>query len=521
MPTDPNINGRPVQWSDLKTNQRKIVSDNIREVGTNLPSIARESSERLAATHERTGNRLAKVKSASAAAVSEHLQSKPVSLQTAANSRQTLYNKGIEDRRSQHPDDPHQVIPTGAGWYFEHHKEIASAAESRGFHRDHAIAASGVMSPMNSPDNEKAAVTAMMDAYSNHKVKVTPEVHEHLGKAGIDVSAHIGKEVHFDQLPPGSMAHLSDSKIRDNVPTTANLKDVSLGGTRVNITRAEHVLMGYTHPDNAVDPHSAPKVWSYVHNTRQAVPNSPDHVEYMGRVHQDAMVRSGQIDQHQQALDLYGHNDRDLPRDHLLHPNSNTVEDTWQNAATFDQPKTMAGGKTSVFKAAGSLPETYPVRGVKTRVNPDSGKKESAHPDARVGNSALTHAFNNRATQKAAEQQGRGSGTTIPPVAVQEVGWVQMRKDAGKDPAHAEALRGADKLDPLGGHIKGQGALFGDHIPGAGKTPLDRSTGPNDVHIPEYQDERELRKWQAIGNAYHGSKARAAMKLNASQFGSE
>lgn len=518
MPQDDKINGRPLQWDDLSNHGRKIVSDNFREVGTNLPDIARASSERLAATHERTGNKVAKVKANSAAAVAEHLQSKPVSLQSAANSRQKLYNKGIEDRRAENPDDPHQVTPTGAGWYFEHHRDIASAAESRGFPRDHAIAASGVMSPMNSPQNEKAAVTSMMDAYANHKVTVTPEVHDHLAKAGIDVSEHVGKEVHFDQLPPGSLAHLSDSRIRDRVPTTANLKDVSLGGTRQNITRAEHVLMGYTHPDDAVDPHSAPKVWSYVHNTRQAIPNSPTHVEYMGRVHQDAMVRTGQIDKDQQALDLYGHKDQDLPRDHLLSPKSNTVEDTWQNAATFDQPKTMAGGKTSVFKAAGSLPETYPVAGVKTRLNPETGKRDTAIKDGRVGNAAVTHAFNNRATQKAAETQGRGSGVDLPPVAVQEVGWTQMRKDAGKDSEYNN--RDVEKADPLKGHIKGQGALFGDHIPGAGRTPLDRDTGGDKDYSAGVADpEGDLRKWAAIGNNHRVAQSRKDRSISPQQFG--
>lgn len=509
MAQDPRINGRPLQWRDLPVSGRKIVSDNIREVGENLPAIAQASSERLAATHARTGNPKARVQSVSAGAVAEHLQSKPVSLQTAANSRQRLYNRGIEDRRLSNPEDPHQVIPTGAGWYFEHHQKIATEAESRGFTRDHAIAASGVMSPQNSPENERAAVTALMDAYSRHKVTITPEVHQHLSKAGIDVSEHLGKTVHFDQLPIGSLAHLSDKAIRDKVPTTAPLHDIARGGTRTNITRAEKVLMGETHPDEAVDPHSAPKVWSYIHNTRAAVPGSPTHVEYMGRVHQDALVRTGQIDKEQQSLDLYGHGEQKLPDHHLLSPHAHTVEDTWQNAATFDQPKTMAQGRTSVFKAAGSLPETYPVAGVKTRLNPETGKKETAIKDGRVGNAAVTHAFNNRATQKAAAQQG------VPAPAMQEVGWVQMRKDAGKDAEFKN--RSTEKEDPLSGHIRGQGALFGEHIPGAGRTPLDR---PESM-APEHHgnDEGELRKWAAIGNAYHRSKVLKESRLNQAQFG--
>lgn len=518
MPRDPSIDGRALQWSDLKAPQRKIVSDNIREVGANLPDIARQSAETLHRTHERTGNKQAKVKAESAEAVAEHLQSKPVSLQTAANSRQRLYNRGVEDRAAANPDDPHQVIPTGAGWYFEHHREIAATAEQHGFNRDRAIAASGVMSPQNSPENERAAVGAIMDAYANRKVHVDENVHDHLAQQGIDVSDHLGKTVLLGDLPTGSVAHLSTSGFRDTVQTDADLKNVARGGTKQNIIRAEKVLTGETHPDEAVDPHSAPKVWSYVHNTRQAVPDSPLHVEYMGRVHQDALVRRGHIDKEQQALDLYGFQAQEargeLPHDSLLSSESHTVEDTWQNSATFDQPKTSyrtgpASKPASTFKAAGSLPETYPVRGVKTRTNEETGKRESAHPDARIGNPALTHAFNNRATQKASEQLSRESGSTVPPVAVQEVGWVQMRKDAGKDPAFNAEQRSAPKADALEGHIRGQGALFemtdragevrGD-LPGAGRTPLDRPKSSPEVDMTPADQESDMRKWAAIGN---------------------
>jgi hypothetical protein len=169
----------------------------------------------------------------------------------------------------------------------------------------------------------------------------------------------------------------------------------------------------------------------------------------------------------------------------------------------------MAGGRTSVFKAAGSLPETYPVRGVKMRVDEDTGIREKAHTDARVSPAGLTHAFNNKATQKAAEQQGRGSGTSVPPVAVQEVGWVQMRKDAGKDPEFNQ--RKTEAEDPLHGEIRGQGALFGDHVPGAGKTPLDRPAESDAPDMTPNQQEADLRKWAAIGKAHHRKQARQSM----------
>lgn len=454
MPTDPSINGRPLQWRDLSNRGRKIVSDNVREAGQNIPDLAMQHAKGLARSTKATPGNVATAEGAAA-----QMKPRNVSLQSAANRREELYNRAVDDRAAANPHDPHQVIPTGAGWYFEHHKEIAQSASTHGFDRDRAIAASGVMSPQNSPENERASVNAIMDAKANHSVHITPEVAEHLGKNGIDVSQHVGKRVPFKNLPTGTVTHLSDRRIRGKVDTGADLINAARGGTRQNMVKAEQVLDGSVHPDEAVNPHSAPKVWSYVHNTRQAVPGSPTHVEYMGRVHQDALVRRGQIDKDQQALDLYGHAKHGVPDDNLLSPHSHTVEDTWQNAATFDQPKTtVPGTKTSVFKAGGSLSNTYPVQGIKTRVNEETGKKESAHADARVSPAGLTHAFNNRATQKAAEQLGHQSGTTVPPVAVQEVGWVQMRKDAGKDAAHnAEQRSKPREVDPH----EGQGVLPG------------------------------------------------------------
>ncbi len=454
MPQDDSINGKAVQWHDLSGNQRRIVSDNVRDAGQGIQKIAQSHVESLSRSAKSTPGKVA-----TAQAVADTVQPRNVTLQTAANNRQGFYNRGIESRRAENPGDPHQVIPHGAGWYYDSHKSISDDASKHGFDHDRAIAASGVMSPMNSPENEKAAVNAMMDAKANRSVHMAPDVVDHLAKHGHDVSHLADQTVAVRDLPHGALSALSEKSARGKVSphTDVDLDNLARGGTRQNMVKAEGILDGHVHPDDAVDPHSAPKVWSYVNNLRAAKPGSGDHVEYMGRVHQDAMVRTGQIDKHQQALDLYGHKDKDLPDSHLLSPKSHTVEDTWQNAATFNQPNvTVPGSKTSVFKAGGSFSNNYPVQGVKTRVDEDTGKKESAHADARVGNASLHHAYNNRATQKAAAQQGRGSGVDLPPVAMQEVGWVQMRKDAGKDPVETARVRSLPKAED---HEEGQKML--------------------------------------------------------------
>jgi hypothetical protein len=498
MPFDPKTDNRALQWKDLSSNGRRIVSDNIRQTGMDIQKTAQRHVETLQRSSKATPGKVE-----TAQGVADRVEPRNVSLQTAANNRQGLYNRSIDARRAEHPDDPHQVIPHGAGWYFDAHKTISESASKHGYDADRAIAASGVMSPMNSPDNEQAAVHAMMDAKTNHTVHITPEVAAHLKKStnkqdpSIDVDHHIGKEVLVAALPTGALAKLSDKRIAHKVQTGADLNSVARGGTRQNITRADAILSGEVHPDEAVNPHSAPKVWSYVNNLRAAKPGTPTHVEFMGRVHHDAMVRTGQIDKDQQALDLYGHGGQKLPDDHLLSPRSHTVEDTWQNAITFDQPNvTVPGTKTSVYKAGGSFSDIYPVRGVKTTTNPDTGKRESAHPSGEVSNAGLTHAFNNRATQKAAEQQSRGSGTTVPPVAVQGAAWTQVRKETGKDPAYNS--RETEKADPLGGHVRGQLALFGDHIPGGERPRGSAVSTPEDMNKGDV--EADMRRATAIFN---------------------
>jgi hypothetical protein len=302
------------------------------------------------------------------------------------------------------------------------------------------------MSPQNSPENERAALGAMMHAHAQGEVHVDQRVATHLQDYGIDAHKHVGKTVAITDLPRGSLSALSDERIRHHVKTNADLENVARGGPKdTNIDRAERVLMheaphGTPQMVNRQGVISGAKVASYDHNIRAAQPGTPTHVEFMGRVHHDAQVRSGAIHPDQGTLDLYGHEGKAVPDDHLLSERSHTVEDTWQNAITFNQPKELVGenSRTSVFKAGGSGRQ-YPVGGIKTKRDEDNKIVGRASEDARVSPNMLLHAFNNRATQKAAKQQG------VPPVAVQAVGWTEARKQAGKSrdqSASSEARRG-------------------------------------------------------------------------------
>jgi hypothetical protein len=465
MPRDLSIDNKVVQWEDLSGQGRRIVSNNVRAAGLNLTFSVSHQIDRLkvraASGKSAESRKKAGIDLHGLQSVQPHLVDQPVTLRSAAKARQGFYNNAIQAKSEE--GDEHNVIPEGTGWYYKHHADIKASAERFGFDPHTAIAASGVMSPLNSPSQEKQAVHAMMDTFANHKVKITPAVVQHLAKNKIDVSEHAGKTVHFDQLPPGSLAHLSTGSFASQVETTAPLDIVRKGGTKTNVIKAENLLMGRADPDTPVDPHSAPKVASYIRNTQRAVPGSPEHQEYVGRVAHDALVRRGHISREQGQLDVHGLAGSSQG---LLSPHSGTVEDTWQNSATFNQPKVNVG-KSSVFKSGGSLDTTYPVAGVKTNRVTDEMKKsgyrtETAHPDARVGKAALTHAFNNKATRIAADQQSRGSGVTVPPVAMQEVGWTQMRKEAGKDAAHnAEARKAPEPTE-----VPGQQALWGKPVSG-------------------------------------------------------
>ncbi len=546
MATDPNVSGRLMQWEDLKPHEQAVVAHNMRQAGTNLP----QSIETQIGKAQQSSNKKADVQENSLRAIQPHVRSEPVTLQRAANSRQRLYQDAQARQQTTAGPESHNVTPAGADWYFEHNARIAHSADQHGFPHDWAHTASAVMSPQNSPENERGAVKAIMDAHATGTVHVSQAVSDHLGRNGVDVSQHVGQTVHHDQLPAGALAHLSTSGFRDQVQSTANLREVARGGTKGNVTKAEQVLMGDVRPQDAtINANGAVtglKVGSYDHVIRAAQPGSATHVEFAGRVHQDAAVRAGHIGADQQALDLYGHNDQKLPNDHLLSPRSHTVEDTWQNAVTFNQPKVMGGegGKTSVFKAGGSGAQ-YPPSGLKIQRDENNKVVGRAHEDSRVNDGMLLHTFNNKATRKAAEQQSRGSGTTVPPVAVQGVAWTEARIQAGKSrdqTAGAEASSGqmtgdqykteVDVHRRMGrtvpnhvrelqethtpfeqahpGQVKGQGALFGDHLPGASRTPLDRSADrPKfEGHKEPVSEEADIRKWAAIGNSVHAARAR-------------
>lgn len=435
------IDGRVVQWEDFPPAGRKIVETNMNKVGRTMPErTADQATKALSSTSDTTRRQGRALE-----AIQPHMVPRSVSVARAATNRTRLYNDALA--RKQLEGNPDNVIPDGTNWYFEHHARLTLDAKRHGVDPANARAASALMSPQNSPENERAAMNALGDSYATRSVSVTPEVSEHLGRKGIDVSEHVGSRQRYSDLPAGTAAYLSDSQFRDSVDTDADLRGVARGGVKENVFTAERVMRGEQHSRDALTNSdgviSAAKVGSYTHNIEEAVPGSATHVEFAGKSHQDALFRAGRISRDQMTLDLYGSQaagDSNTPSD-LLSNRSHTTEDTWQNAATYDQPKKIVGRASSVFKQGGSGAQ-YPPSGIRVRRDDEGKQTGSAHPDSRVTDSMTLHAFNNKATRVAAKRQG------VAPVAMQSVGWTESRVQSGKSRDGAGTEAGAQNLSP-------------------------------------------------------------------------
>lgn len=370
---------RALQWSDLDR-QGQGAARNIMRAQGNIKSRLGTSIDAARAAADNPANNpdvrhKSDIKARKLEQAAPYVRDKPVTLQGAASRRVEHFENGI--RRSQAEGVHH-----GGGWYFDHHQQLAATAQAHGEDTHRVITASAAMSPQNSPENERAAVHAL--------------------------TAQRGG---FDHDP----------------------KDLRRAGTKSNLAKAE------AHLDTGVDPihpSGSPKVHSYREATKHAVPGSPEHQEYLGRIDQATRVITGQHHPGQQRADLYGLQNS---TEGILSPTRNTAEDTWMNTITYGQDihTTLPGSKTNVGKLIGSdkkLALDIPKR---------DANGVSVHPSGQVGSSAVLHAYNNEATVRAARRVGEATGvvdsagrSTFPAVAMQEVSWTEARRAAGKDPEY-------------------------------------------------------------------------------------
>ena len=92
-----------------------------------------------------------------------HVHDEPVSIARASRRRVGLF----QDAASRMHEEGRES-PRGTGWYFEHRADLNETARKHGMDEQTIVTASAVMSPSNSPDNEKKAVAALAHAHSTN-----------------------------------------------------------------------------------------------------------------------------------------------------------------------------------------------------------------------------------------------------------------------------------------------------------------------------------------------------------------
>jgi hypothetical protein len=425
---------KALQWQDMPAEARQNLSSQVRGLGMGASGVSTQMG-RLQRSEANAGNDRtrdkARQRQTSLAALAPHLQDKPITHQGAANRRVNLTMQGAQRSRTEGTD-------SGQGWYFNHHKRLAEVASVSGIDKSRVIAASAVMSPQNNPEQELTAVRALATAHTDRyaRVRVPSEMAEHPVLGGL-----AGESIHPRHLSPEHIAALSEPAVRAKVGTTRfDLGAVAKGGVKGNVMKAVDVLRGHTPVESAIDPRTSPKVWSYHAGIAMSEHGSPEHTEFMERMH----VATGGELPGQQRMDLMGMR---TATHGPLSPSAPTAEDTWQQAISTGQslPAMAIPGRQG--RAALQSPAKFSVG--------EGGSANQKYLRAVPGvkgaePSALMHAWQNEATQRAARTLSRRSGEIVPSIGVQAGGWTEARRQAGKaieeQPKKQVKRKGAQQL---------------------------------------------------------------------------
>jgi hypothetical protein len=240
------------------------------------------------------------------AAIEPHVQDIPITQEGATQARVQRTRQARARAKKIGPlTDPQTgwkmpEVPEGSGWYFSHHADIASAGDQHGFSREQAITVTTNMSPENHPEIEKRAGRAIMNMVAgqdDHTVHVTPELHSVVNQRlkgsdlqGAPMPANWkGQHVKLSDMDAkhiaaiGSVAaHMREEK-QQPVQSTAPFEDLGAARKAKNAFKGIEYLRGQRSLEDVIDPHSAPKLWSYRQNTLDSVPGSAAHLEYMAR----------------------------------------------------------------------------------------------------------------------------------------------------------------------------------------------------------------------------------------------
>jgi hypothetical protein len=448
------------------------------------------------------------------AAIEPHVQDIPITQEGATQARVQRTRQARARAKKIGPlTDPQTgwkmpEVPEGSGWYFSHHADIASAGDQHGFSKEQAITVTTNMSPENHPEIEKRAGRAIMNMVAgqdDHTVHVTPELHSVVNQRlkgsdlqGAPMPANWkGQHVKLSDMDAkhiaaiGSVAaHMREEK-QQPVQSTAPFEDLGAARKAKNAFKGIEYLRGQRSLEDVIDPHSAPKLWSYRQNTLDSVPGSAAHLEYMARAQdyqrggqkgvaqgrrtpqgfhpdtgadklarmsaQAAKPPAGSPEARLSALQLSAAGIRRHPSgqhtlpdyrplrqsdEGILAKDRPTAEDTWmQSISTQQDPRSVReGGEPGEAKgrSGSSIAKTLvsdPDLASDKRMRKSSVSSEAkVATDGRVKNAALRHAVENHATRQAAHQIG------MPATFTQEVPWSEQRIRADKSPEYRKQL---------------------------------------------------------------------------------
>lgn len=444
--------GRALQFSDIDPSGQKVAEQRWRKMGnmkTRLGEAVTASDKSMSNPNSSESTRKkARSRQASLLKIKgdKLLENVPTTLDTAAERRVHFSDRGAV-RNQTHGDirtgEGPRDTPVSTGWYLQHAGDIKQVAHAYGYDPETLYSASAAMSPQNSPDNEKAAISALARAqHANHPV--TAKTKQGAKLLGVK---KVGQSVNFRDIPTADVGKvLGTASQREHFDTKVDIEGIAKGGT--GRTRGVGILRGEISTKDFLSsgPNGGPKVTSYRENISHAGGADANvESEYRRRVHE---ATPGARPYHQQDT-LFGKQWEDDPYGHaqstegILNPRGATAEDTWMKAISAAQPKEMAKipiGKESgrIGKFVGSDETLQKISAAGIYPTP------VGHPNP--GSETVLHALNNEATIRAAQHMtdraraaGRNVGAGVPSMAVQETAWTEYRTEAGKDQAHVDA----------------------------------------------------------------------------------
>jgi hypothetical protein len=451
--------GRPLQYADLDSVGKQIARQNFANIGNVKSNLgAAMATEQKAAANEKNSpaHRLGAERTlANLAAVADiGVTDKPLSIRSAGSRRMIWANKAAKRaemegdiRRTTDPGLTRSGLPGGVGWYLDHADDIDRAARAYGQHTPTAITASGAMSPQNEPEQEKAAVAAIMRGQM-HNPSFVAKTPEGAKAMGMD---NPGDSRAFRDMTGKQVKDASRTSMREHIETPAMLHDLAKGSTE--LPRGVDVMRGdVSRSEIGAGTGKVPSYLTNIHDAYAADANTRG--EYFRRAH-EAFSSKPYFEQPtvfgpEWEADPYG---KASSTEGILNPTGNTAEDTWMQAMSLGQknedrslPTGKGSGRLAKVLGSHAVIQSMSVQGT---VN---GKHETAMPtpvgSKKVTGDELRHAMNNAATIDAASRmsdearaRGRNVGAGIPAMMVQETAWTEYRIDQGKDPLYTKAMK--------------------------------------------------------------------------------